>query len=424
MRFSIFHETGQLAQLLHIDTEKIASEVRTMKKISLILVLILGLSGLLLADTDTDTEELEDARHIIMELKGLDDINTKVVINQQNGKEAPDAAYFGLYMEDLTFPKAQELNYKGNHGVLVTGVVRESPAWNYRLQEDDIILSINNREVTNFATFEKIQKTLRAGDVVTIIVFRDGMQDSLDLTVGSRGDKSSGTSTTPKSTRKKLSPGYGGGTWIPMWVQMDMDDINGLISNPALGFREYKDEFLLQQGLGGKFPVGKGYFLGGQITWYNDSKRKNSTSSENPGYHLWMQYGSTMGGVTLDKRIPITKNIVTSLGLLVGGANHELEFVNTNAAYNWNDLPGTITGSNNTHFKISKGYLLAQPRAELLVRFTPWLGLRAEGGYMYGVNLREDWRVIGMGEEQYEVVDSPNTKYEGITFSIGPWFGF
>jgi hypothetical protein len=43
---------------------------------------------------------------------------------------------------------------------------------------------------------------------------------------------------------------------------------------------------------------------------------------------------------------------------------------------------------------------------------------------MYGVNLREDWRVIGMGEEQYEVVDSPNTKYEGITFSIGPWFGF
>jgi len=394
-----------------------------MKKISLALILILALCSFLMADDelDQDLQDVENARRIIMELKGLDDINPKVTINHQGGKEAADAAYFGLYLEDLTFPKAQALGYKGSTGVLVTGVVKDSPAWTYRMQEDDILISINNKEVTNYATFEKIQKTLRAGDVVTVVVFREGKTESLDLTVGSRGGSSSESSTPQVTKKRKLSPGYGGGSWIPMWVDTDMEDINALISNPALGFSKFPEEFILQQGLGGKFPVGKGYFLGGQITWYNDSKRKNVDDSN---YHVWMQYSSTMGGVTLDKRIPITKNIVTSLGLMVGGANHELEFVNTDADYDWTNLPNIITNSNNTHFKLGKGYLIAQPRAELLVRFTPWLGIRAEGGYVYGINLRDDWRVIGMGEEEYEVSGSPNTKYEGSTFSVGPWFGF
>ncbi|MFA7543798.1 MAG: hypothetical protein WCY84_05425, partial [Candidatus Cloacimonadaceae bacterium] len=68
--------------------------------------------------------------------------------------------------------------------------------------------------------------------------------------------------------------------------------------------------------------------------------------------------------------------------------------------------------------------LIAQPKAELLVRLTPWLGLRAEGGYVYGVNLRENWRAIGMGDEQYDIKNSPNTDHKGISFSVGPWFGF
>ncbi len=400
-----------------------------MKKLSLLLILILALTSFLMAEDEKD-QDLEDARRIIMELKGLDDINTRVVINKQDVTESADAAYFGLYLEDLNFPKAQELGYTGNTGVLITGVVRDSPAWEYRLREDDIILSINNREVSNNAVFEKIRKALRAGDVISMEIFRDGKKESIDMTLGSRKSTGSSTSVPQVSSKKKLSAGYGGGSWIPLWVQMDMDDINTLISNPALGFGKFPDEFVLQQGLGGKFPVGKGYFLGGQITWYGDSRRKNvqvlneDNQLENTGYHVWMQYNSTLGGVTLDKRIPITKNIITSLGLMVGGANHELEFVNTNADYSWGDLPGIITDSNNTHFKLSKGYIIAQPKAEVLVRFLPWLGIRAEGAYVYGINLREDWRVIGMGEEQYEVSGSPNTKYEGITFSVGPWFGF
>lgn len=393
-----------------------------MHKLTIILTSILALafSSMLIADSNMDAEA-QNSVNITMQIKGLEDINTRVTSNRTEDSEPSDAAYFGLYLEDLTFPKAQALGYKGNHGVLITGVVRDSPAWSYRMQEDDIILSINNREVSNYAAFEKIRKTLRAGDVISIAVFRNGKNEGFDMTIGSRSMGQINTESPKIPHKTKLSRGYGGASWVPMWIDTDMEDINKLISQPELGFGKFPDGFVLQQGFSGKLPIGKGYFLGGQITSYHDSKRKNV---DNSNYHVWMQYGSTMGGVTLDKRIPITKNLISSLGLMVGAANHKLEFVNTDANYDWDSMPDIITDSNNTHFKLSKGYLLAQPRAELLLRFTPWLGIRAEGGYAYGINLREDWRVIGMGDEQYEITGSPNTNYQGFTFTVGPWFGF
>jgi len=391
-----------------------------MKKISLLVILLLGLSSFLVADDD-----LSEALEIIRELKGMENVNVSMLKAPRGLQEADDAAYFGLYLEDLSFPKAQSLNYKGTIGVLITGVVKDSPAWQYRLREDDIIVSLGNKEITNYATFEKVRKGLRAGDVVSIVVFRDGKSESFDMVIGAReaagSQKIAGVPQAQVPGRKK-SPGYGGGTWVPLWIKTDMEDINNLITLGELGFTKLPEDFVLQQGLAGKFPIGKGYFLGGQITWHNDSKRV--ASNADPNYHLWLQYSRNLGGVTLDKRIPFTKNIIGSLGFMIGGANHSLEFVNTDANFNWASMDTTITASNNTHIKLSKGYLIAQPKAELLVRLTPWLGLRAEGGYVYGVNLRENWRAIGMGDEQYDIKNSPNTDHKGISFSVGPWFGF
>lgn len=391
-----------------------------MKKISLLVILLLGLSSFLVADDD-----LSEALEIIRELKGMENVNVSMLKAPRGLQEADDAAYFGLYLEDLSFPKAQSLNYKGTIGVLITGVVKDSPAWQYRLREDDIIVSLGNKEITNYATFEKVRKGLRAGDVVSIVVFRDGKSESFDMVIGAREvDGTQKISGVPKQQvpGRKKSPGYGGGSWVPLWIKTDIEDINRLIGANGLGFSEIPEGFMLQQGLAGKLPIGRGFFLGGQITGYSDGTR--IVSPADPKYHLWMQYDRTLGGVTLDKRIPFTKNIIGSVGFMIGGAKHSLEFVNTDANFNWATMDSTITASNNTHIKLSKGYLIAQPKAELLVRILPWLGLRAEGGYVYGVNLRENWRAIGMGDEQYNIKNSPNTSHNGISFSVGPWFGF
>jgi len=395
-----------------------------MKKILIPIALIMALGLNLRAQEASNEDEVIESRRYIMELKGLDDINTKMTINMNEGKEASDAAYFGLFIEDLTFPKAQELKYQGNTGVLITGVVQGSPAWHHRLREDDIILKVSNKDVTNYAAFEKIRKSLRAGDQISIVYFRDGKTESMDMTVGSRHKDASKVSEPQLPGKKKLSSGYGGGTWIPMWINLDMSDINKIVADPSIGFNEFRKDGLLQQGLGGKLPIGKGYFLGGQVTQFEDTKK---TQNKNPGmndYQIYMRYQNVLGGVTLDKRIPLSKNLISSISLMIGGSAHEMEFINTNANYNWNELPETITTSNNTHFLLRKGYLNVQPRAEVMYRLLSWLGLRAELGYTYGYSLTRDWRVSGLAGESFEISGSPDTTFQGMTVSIGPWFGF
>ncbi|MCB5260223.1 MAG: PDZ domain-containing protein [Candidatus Cloacimonetes bacterium] len=395
-----------------------------MKKIITFGLLVL-LSALSLSAQEVEEEkEVIESKRYIMQLKGLDDINPQMSITMNSEQEAPDAAYFGLYLEDLTFPKAQELKYEGTIGVLVTGVVQDSPAWHHRLREDDIITQINGQDVTNFAGFEKIRKSLRAGDQISVAYFRAGKPESMDMTLGSRIKEVSEVTSPNLPGKKKISVGYGGGTWIPMWVDLEMDDINKIVAHDSLGFNKFRDDGLLQQGLGGKFSIGKGYFLGGQITWFEDTKKTQNKRDGMSDYQIYMRYENMLGGVTLDKRFPIVKNLIGSVGLMVGGSYHEMEFINTDANYDWADLPDTITDSNNTHFLLRKGYLNVQPRAEIMYRVLSWMGLRAEVGYTYGYSLTKDWRVRGLAGESFEVSGSPDTPFQGMTVTIGPWFGF
>jgi len=389
----------------------------------LICILILGVGiGTLMAQSMDDIK-----KQIKIEMEGnLTDVPTsKIIMNIQKDmnleSSAPDAAFFGIYSEDLTFPKAQKLGYKGSFGVLITGVVTNSPAWNHRLMEDDVILRIDNKEISNHETFEKIRKQYRAGDTVALELFRAGEIVKMDFTFGTRETKTNNVATDKPEKKKKLSAGYGGGTWIPMWFDTDMTDINKIVT--AMGFGKLADNGVLMQGIGGKLPVGKGYFLGGQVVSFEDNKKILDPVASSQ-YHIWLRYENSMGGVTLDKRVPITKNFISSAGLMIGGGTHTVEILKSNSNYNWTDWNNTFLNSNNTHSVLSRNYIVVQPRAELMYRLLPWFGLRAEAGYTYGYAPKEGWRVKGLNGENFEVLNAPNTEYQGLNVTIGPWFGF
>ncbi len=395
---------------------------------ALITLMILGLAiGFLAAEPVENYSNI--ANEIRVELqKNLSDVpgSPKIIMNvnknfASSGPDAPDAAFMGIFSEDLDFPKAQELGYKGYYGVLITGVVSGSPAWNQRLQENDIILSIDKKEVTNYATFERLRKQYRAGDTVALELFRNGEKVEMNFTFGSREVKAPEAEGEEPQKPAKKSAGYGGGTWIPMWFDTDMQDVNDIIS--SMGFGKFPEDGVLMQGIGGKLPVGKGFFIGGQVTTFEENK-KILEPVVGSNYHIWMRYENTMGGVTLDKRIPITKNFITSAGLMLGGASHTIEIQKSNSNYDWTSWAPTFLNSNNTHSVASREYLIVQPRAEFMYRLLPWFGLRAEAGYTYGYSPKEGWRVKGINGENFEVLHSPNTEYQGLNVSIGPWFGF
>jgi membrane-associated protease RseP (regulator of RpoE activity) len=397
-----------------------------MKKWILMILVVSVVMSIAFAQTSDEVKK-QIKKQITVDLNGdLDELPnaTKMMLNintdMPKGLEAADAPYMGIFVEDLNFPKAQELGYKGLIGVLITGVVSDSPAWNYRLQEDDILVSMDGKEVTNNAVFDKMRKLYRAGDKVTLELYRSGEIIKVDFTFGSRQQKTPSTEGEKPTKTKKLSPGYGGGSWMPLWFSLNMDDVNYLMGE--MGFGKLNEDGILMQGGGGKGHVGKGFFIGGAGYSYttNDKVPSDATGV----YHTNMHYANSFGGVTLDKRIPITKGLVTSVGFLLGGGEQSLEVMKNNSNYNWNDWDGTFLNSNNTHSTISRSYILVQPKAEVLVRLLSWMGIRGEAGYVYGYAPSSGWKVQGMDGETIDVKNSPDTEYQGLSFSVGPWFGF
>jgi len=369
--------------------------------------------------TEFDLEDLED----LEELEGLDkgNMQVKIMMNKELGPMDSGSGYFGIYVEDINFPKAQKLDYKQTYGVLITGVVQGSPAWNARLQEDDVIMSINEMPVYNKEEFDRLRKNMRPGDVLKLQLWRTGAEVPLEMVLGSR-ETPSAPDMAGKPAKKRKSVGYGGGGWTPTWLQTDMTDVNGLMTD--LGLEAYNEDGVLTQGFSGKGHVGKGFFISMQVISFDDSRTIRDNLSQGGPYDVTVDYSLSLIGGTIDKRFAITPWLITSFGLMIGGGTQEVEFTRVNQNYVWPDSLQNVT-QGNFNSTLHRGYLSVQPRAELMFRILPWLGLRAEAGYVYSYAPYSGWRAKGSDDgDMVEVQNSPDTKLEGFSIGIGPWFGF
>ena len=197
----------------------------------------------------------------------------------------------------------------------------------------------------------------------------------------------------------------------------EFEDINNIIN--GCGFTPLDENIFFYWGLGGKGPVGKGWFLGGQGAWYDTSVKRIVPSGGIKRMALNIGYG----GVTLDKRIPFSRKFLTSIGFMLGWGGYKIDFSQIGEDYNWDSLSTQLTSSDNNYIQITKNYILFQPRMAFLLKINDWLGIRTEAGYMFSYSFYKGWRA-NICEDTFEIADSPNTKFDGYTFSIGPWFGF
>jgi len=87
----------------------------------------------------------------------------------------------GVEVEELAEFDAMELGYTADHGVLVTGVERLSPADDAGMRVDDIITAINRQRVSNPAEFSRIIKSLPSDEVAIVAIFRSRSSHHLFL---------------------------------------------------------------------------------------------------------------------------------------------------------------------------------------------------------------------------------------------------
>jgi serine protease Do len=90
--------------------------------------------------------------------------------------------YLGVYVGDVDNESFARLRLVDKRGAVVTIIDHDAPAGGPKgLRVNDVVLSINNQNIENAAQFNSALHELAPGRWVTLLVFRDGNQETVSL---------------------------------------------------------------------------------------------------------------------------------------------------------------------------------------------------------------------------------------------------
>ncbi len=410
--------------------------------LSVLLTTILLLSGLLLLAEEDDNSidmNLEGLEESLGELEDaideIEDIDKDVYIYFPRKS---NKVKMGVFLADLDFQEAYEMHYDYNYGVMVTGVTENGPAEKAGIMKGDIIMSLDKEKARYEDHLVRMIKQKDKGQEGTVKFFRDGkiFETTIVFDVPTAKESDIDIKST-KTHKKKTYVGHGGGSWYPIWYMPELDELNSALANFGFKDETFSEDGFLIQGGGGMGHVGKGWFIGGMGAKYDN---KETTKHEWAHYtngimdtatvSRKVKYEVGFGGVTLDKRFPIFKNFVGSLGFMIGWGeqNFKLSQVDDNGDISNFDFDSDISDQFDEQYdyksklSMKQEFILFQPKATFLYEILDWLHMRAEVGYM--LSHSPDGWVARRNGEKIKVENAPDLNMDGLTISIGPWFGF
>jgi hypothetical protein len=401
-----------------------------MKKSMFLILTFLLIGAVLLAQekvevtidevNETIAEAMEEVNEALEEIESIKGIKPIVINIHRTSSNSPK---MGVYLADLDFEDAYKMHYPYCYGVLIKGIVPGGPSQKAGIISGDIIMEFDGKKARFEYHLVKLIKSKNLGDEVEVKLFRDEEVLVTKLVLSTLTPKEDIIITKDGKKKKKLSVGFGGGSWIPVWyaAKDEFEDINYVLDQ--YGFNGLDEKGIFMNGGGGKGYVGKGWFLGGMGAGYSIDRKKGHTTDAEEDVTRRMYYSNGFGGVTLDKRFAVSRKIITSLGFMLGWGGHTLEVSQTDGNYDWISLDDDMDASANNFIEMKRSYILFQPKAMLMVRILDWLGIRAEAGYFLSHSFTSGWDSVSCGDN-FEIDNSPDTSYDGYTISIGPWFGF
>jgi len=90
-------------------------------------------------------------------------------------------AWLGLSIQDMDDRIRSYLGIYGSRGVIVTEVMRRSPASQSGIQEGDVILKIGKQEIMSGSDYEAILNDITANEDISFEIFRDGDKKTVRL---------------------------------------------------------------------------------------------------------------------------------------------------------------------------------------------------------------------------------------------------
>lgn len=101
-----------------------------------------------------------------------------------------DGAYLGIQMKDVTSDDVSKYKLSKERGVIVSSVVKGSPAEAANLKEGDVILEFGEFAVWSSSQFTRLVQETPAGRKVDLVISRDGKRLNLSATLEDRDRRS------------------------------------------------------------------------------------------------------------------------------------------------------------------------------------------------------------------------------------------
>jgi Do/DeqQ family serine protease len=108
------------------------------------------------------------------------------VMEQIVQKGSVTRGWIGVALQDITPELAQSFNLPAARGVLITQVVRGSPADKGGIRPGDVLLAVNERPVADSVTMLNMIAALQPGQQATLKLARDQAETDLAVTIGRR----------------------------------------------------------------------------------------------------------------------------------------------------------------------------------------------------------------------------------------------
>jgi len=107
------------------------------------------------------------------------------VVVAQAGEEK---GYLGVKLQELTPSMAKALQMDDESGVMISEIVDDSPAEEAGLEDGDVILEFNGKTISDNDDLVKAVRGTSPGDMVKVVVLRNGKNKSLEVEIGERED--------------------------------------------------------------------------------------------------------------------------------------------------------------------------------------------------------------------------------------------
>lgn len=107
----------------------------------------------------------------------------KAVIPELKEKGKVTRGWLGVSIQAVTHDLAKSFGMKSENGVLVSGIIPESPAEKAGLKEGDIILEFDGKKIKEMNELLRVVAATTVGKKVTIHILRDGKEENVTAVI-------------------------------------------------------------------------------------------------------------------------------------------------------------------------------------------------------------------------------------------------